>query len=86
MTLSEKELDFIFREVDSYMRNDKWDILSDIFAGFITHFNDISVDIKLTYLVASFPGANKIQHRQEFLELCRKYHENERLWKGLDRK
>jgi hypothetical protein len=79
--MTDKEIDTIYEYVDSCMRLGEWHVLDKIFGDF--DVINMPIDAKVTYLVASFAGKDKIPNRQNFLEKCKFLHKEERLWDNL---
>jgi hypothetical protein len=77
------DIDNILLYVDSCMKRGEWDVLSDIFYNLIPQAEIMPVDIILTYVVGTLPGASKIRYRRAFIDKCKKLHPDVELWKNL---
>lgn len=81
---SDLTLDSIYDFVDDAMKEGQWEELDRFYFYLVHHTGEKPLDVLLAYATASRAGKSKIPSRVDFINMCKKFYPDPKLWKGLD--
>ena len=82
--VSEEEWNEVYYAMGALMKVSAWNFINDILLDATLKVWRTELDILMIYASATLPAKDKLKARPRFIDRCKKFHPNPRLWKGLD--